>query len=61
MPHTKSDDTEIGSQDRTLPKWRKPVLTETGIVESTQFTRNRPVDDGARQFGSNYATYGIGS
>lgn len=39
-------------------KWRSPGLTEGGVFDVTQYTMNRPVDDGARQFGDQYATYG---
>ena len=39
-------------------KWQTPTLIEGEVFDVTQFTMNRPVDDGARQFGAQYATYG---
>ena len=39
-------------------KWQTPILIEGEVFDVTQFTMNRPVDDGARQFGAQYATYG---
>jgi hypothetical protein len=51
---------DVDDPQEELPrrKWQTPTLTEGEVFDVTQFTQNRPVDDGVRQFGAQYATYG---